>query len=65
MSKYMSTSEICDRFRKSSRTIARWQEVRGFPKPAMRSMGSENLYLRSQVEAWEESNLCADFKDAG
>ncbi|MBU0564878.1 MAG: hypothetical protein KJ945_02260 [Gammaproteobacteria bacterium] len=51
--KFISTSELCERYGKTSRTLARWPETRGFPKPAISHNGSENLYLLEDVETWE------------
>lgn len=55
--KYMTTQELCQRFRRGARTIARWPETRGFPKPALKSVGAQNLYLAEDVERWERENL--------
>ncbi|MBC7198067.1 MAG: hypothetical protein H5U32_02345 [Pseudomonas balearica] len=55
--KFISTSELCQRYDKSSRTISRWPVTRGFPKPAIANNGSENLYLMEEVEAWEEREM--------
>lgn len=59
--KYISTSELCTRFRRSSRTMARWPETKGFPKPVLQSTGAENLWLLSDVEKWEAANMKSTF----
>ncbi|OCX57143.1 hypothetical protein BFM99_13825 [Stutzerimonas stutzeri] len=55
--KFISTSELCQRYGKTPRTIARWPSTRGFPKPAISHSGSENLYLLEDVEAWEQAAM--------
>ena len=55
--KFISTSELCERYGKSSRTLSRWPVTRGFPKPAIAHQGSENLFMVSEVEAWEEREM--------
>ncbi len=50
---YISTSELAARYRRSSRTIARWRREAGFPAPAYPSSGAENLYRVDEVLAWE------------
>lgn len=62
--KYLSTSDLCKRYRRSSRTLARWPSTRNFPKPALASVGAENLYLREDVERWEAANAASTFKAA-
>jgi len=52
---YYSTSDICQRFRCSSRTIFRRmsREVNPFPKPCIRTRGAENLWDVNDVSTWE------------
>ncbi len=59
--KYVSTSELCDRYRRSSRTLARWPETKGFPRPVLQSVGAENLWLLADVEKWESANMKSTF----
>lgn len=62
--KYIATSELCERYRRSSRTIARWPSTRGFPKPAFQSVGAENLWLLADVERWESKNMASTLAKA-
>lgn len=59
--KYVSTSQLCDRYHRSSRTLSRWPETKGFPRPVMQSTGAENLWLLSDVEKWEAENMKSTF----
>lgn len=59
--KYVSTSDLCTRYRRSSRTIARWPQTKGFPRPVLQSVGAENLWLLSDVEKWEAENMKSTF----
>lgn len=57
--KYLTTEEIRERFHPMSvTTLWRWQEDRGFPKPAI--SGRPNRWLISDVEAWEEQQRSRD-----
>lgn len=53
---YMTTADLCKRYRKSRRTIARWvnREFHPFPQPKIRCAGTNNLWAIDDVEAWEE-----------
>lgn len=55
--KFVTTAELCDRYRVSSRTLVRWRSVKGFPAPAMHNVGAENLYLMGEVETWEADQI--------
>ena len=52
---YHSTSDLCDRFRCSSRTLfRRMKRSRNpFPPPCMRHAGSCNLWDAIEVAQWE------------
>nr|WP_315043271.1 helix-turn-helix domain-containing protein [uncultured Moraxella sp.] len=58
MQKYLNSTEICEMFKISKRTLNRWHKNTQygipFPKPCLPSAGGgKNLYLSSEVEAWE------------
>jgi hypothetical protein len=55
--KFISTSELCARYRISSRTLARWRTSRTYPEPALSTVGAEHLYLMEDVEAWEDNQV--------
>ena len=52
---YLSTKDLCQRFRCSSRTIFRrmTREENPFPQPLIRQAGSFNLWCADAVEEWE------------
>lgn len=55
MATYYSTTDLCERFRCSSRTLFRRMQRIGnpFPAPCIKHVGSENLWDASEVAAWE------------
>lgn len=53
--KYISKNELEQRFQRHIRTIRRWEKTRNFPPPVLQGVGAENLWLREQVELWEEN----------
>ena len=55
-SSYLSTHDLSDRFRCTSRTLfRRMKRVRNpFPAPCMRHAGSCNLWDSEDVAAWEQ-----------
>lgn len=55
-SSYLSTHDLCERFRCTSRTLfRRMRRVRNpFPAPCMRHAGSCNLWDSEDVVAWEQ-----------
>ncbi|MOA26076.1 hypothetical protein D3C78_1468450 [compost metagenome] len=59
---YYSTSDLCERFRCSSRTLFRRMKraVNPFPQPCLRHVGSCNLWDAEEVFCWEqrEKALC-------
>lgn len=55
--KYYSTKELADRYKCSTRTIARWTSSRGFPRPAMASRGYGSLWLIEDVVRWEVDTI--------
>jgi len=52
---YYRTSELCERFRCSSRTIWRRMKrpINPFPEPKFRTAGSQCLWEVAAVSAWE------------
>ncbi|WP_430750707.1 helix-turn-helix transcriptional regulator [Halomonas campaniensis] len=55
---YVSTSQLCERYGRSSRTIYRWQRTIGFPKPLIPGgNGSESRWRESDIQAWEEKRM--------
>lgn len=57
---YVSTSQLCERYGRSSRTINRWQTTMGFPKPIISGgNGSESRWRESDILAWEEKRAAA------
>lgn len=53
---YLTTKDLCSRYRKSARTIARWEnrEDNPLPPPRFRNSGTNNLWAIDDIEAWEE-----------
>ncbi|MCU4496339.1 hypothetical protein [Acinetobacter ursingii] len=68
MSKYITSAEICERFRITKQTLNRWEKQTQwglpFPAPALPSNGGcMKQYLLKEVNRWER--LCTDkFKTA-
>lgn len=58
---YFSTSDLCQRYRCSSRTISRKmkRENNPFPGPRIKQNGSENLWADIDVYEWEEREFQA------
>lgn len=56
---YLSTKDLCQRFRCSSRTIFRrmTREENPFPQPLIRQAGSINLWCADTVCEWEECEI--------
>ena len=59
MRTYISTRELCDRYRCSSRTIFRRmkREINPFPPACMKHSGSCNLWDTQEVTDWEEREI--------
>ena len=59
--KYISTKEICTRFRCSSRTIFRKmkrpERENPFPYPRIKQAGSQNLWCSKEVGIWEDKEI--------
>lgn len=55
-SPYISTKSICERFDTNPRNLKRWQEreVNPMPAPVMKPSGHHFLYLKADIERWEE-----------
>ena len=56
---YLSTKDICQRFRCSSRTVFRRmaRDENPFPQPVIRHAGSINLWCADAVKEWEEREI--------
>jgi predicted DNA-binding transcriptional regulator AlpA len=52
--KYITSSQLCERFCKSTRTLLRWQNQFNFPKPDISYQGGSNLWDLAEVEKWEQ-----------
>lgn len=58
---YLCTSQLCKRYSDiSSRTLARWQQSRKFPKPVITHKGATNMWSLEDVLAWEKTFKQAD-----
>lgn len=53
---YFTAEELAQRFHRTTRTIRRWQDSRGFPAPFISGRGTKGLWRREEVEAWEASD---------
>ena len=53
---YLSTHDLTDRYRCSSRTIFRWMRraINPFPQPCFRNAGSSNLWESRDILLWEQ-----------
>lgn len=51
--RYFKTSQLTNRYQVCEMTIYRWRNKKGFPHPAVQEEGRENLYLVTEVEAWD------------
>lgn len=50
-----TTSDLCDRYGRSSETLKRWQTSRGFPRPVVQGgHGAQSRWRRSDIKAWED-----------
>ncbi len=56
---YLNTSDLCDRYRCSSRTIFRKLRRANNPMPApvIKTVGSSNLWLLDELIQWEISEM--------
>ncbi len=60
MDDLISTSELRERYGRSTRTLNHWQREKGFPAPIMRGgHGSESRWRVRDVIAWEEKRAAA------
>ena len=51
----ISTSQLCERYGRSARTLHRWQREIGFPRPVIAGgHGAEARWRTSDVKAWED-----------
>lgn len=50
-----TTSQLCERYGRNYRTIRRWQlnNTNPFPLPLSGGHGTEQIYLKTAVAAWE------------
>lgn len=53
LDRYITTTELEQRFRREIRSIRRWEETKNFPPAVIVGRGTENLWLRDQVHQWE------------
>lgn len=52
---YVSTSQLCERYGRSARTLHRWKKECGFPSPVVvGSHGSQSRWRESDIKAWED-----------
>lgn len=59
-SSYVSTSELCTRYARSSKTLMRWQQSRGFPRPVIPGgHGAEARWREEDIKAWEDRQVAA------
>lgn len=56
---YLTTKDICEKFRCSSRTIFRRmkRDNNPFPAPLIKQAGSFNLWCSKSVAAWEDREI--------
>lgn len=47
----MTAKEVCEAFKITDRTLRRWRQERGFPKPLMINQRVKR-YRRSDIDAW-------------
>ena len=58
--RYISTSELCEKYGRSPDTLLRWQRNRGFPKPVVPGgHGVESRWRESDIKAWEDRQAAA------
>lgn len=51
---FYSTSDLCERYGVTSRTLENWRKTRGFPTALMLGgKGSKNRYDVEDVKKWE------------
>lgn len=57
---YLSTSDLCSRYGRTSKTLSRWQRSRGFPRPIVPGgHGAEARWRESDIKAWEDRQAAA------
>ncbi len=56
-SPYITSVEICERFKVTPRTLLRWQnrETNPMPNPAIKPSGTYFLWLAEDIKNWENS----------
>jgi len=55
---YVSTSQLCQRYGRTTRTLNRWQSSLGFPKPLIPGgHGAESRWRESDIRAWEDRRI--------
>ena len=62
---YLNTSDLCTRYRCSSRTIFRKlrRKINPMPAPAIKTVGSSNLWLKEDIINWEISEMLRTQKE--
>ncbi len=56
---FFKIDDLCERYKKSKRTIYRWMKLdeRPFPAPKIRQKGTTCLWDPEDVIAWEDSTI--------
>ena len=54
---YVTVEEVAEHFRRSVKSIKRWSESRGFPRPILAEGGGPSLYVTEEVKNWEAQLL--------
>lgn len=57
-SEYLTTQEVADRFRTTTRTVEHWRQRRTGPRGVR--IGRRVLYKLAEVEAWEQQRIEGD-----
>lgn len=60
---YVTVEEVAAHFRRSVKSIKRWSETRGFPKPLLAEGGGPSLYVTGEVKNWEAKLLSDRYDD--
>lgn len=55
--KYAKAAEVAKHFRRSTKTLQRWEETLGFPRRVLPMSGGGSLYVVKEVLDWEEEQL--------
>lgn len=56
--RYVTTSELCERYGRSRGSLLRWQKSKAFPKPVIQGgHGAESRWRESDLKAWEDKQV--------